>query len=593
VQSGQRPPVRWIRENEFDPRLAFWTRANISEVLPEPPSPLGFDSVFEGACVSGWRDVLIHRLGMEQHELDPDRVEAVGVFGGYGYLGAALFRVWAGRTPGMTPTTIDEFYFGDRPDVPPYVAEPWHVNPHTTEVMTRWLQWATVDLDQGELEADREESLRIRAQRPDYSALSDDELFDYVVSMRPLLRRMFNQHINQSAAASVGPGILGQVCAAIGQPGSAMALMSGLGHVDSAEPAYAMWDLSRTVRASPALTRLFDEGVHGLLERADGDDDATVSEFADAIGRFLAEFGSRGPNEWDLVADVWEVAPATALAAIDRMRAVDDADSPALEHEARERTRAATEADVRAALEGNTEALAAFEIGLRSASTFLRGRERSKTTIVRVIHEMRLATRELGRRFTDRGAFNEPSDIHLLFLDELSELIAGNLPDVTDTIPPRAEYYAWLKGLEPPFIINGPPPPNTTWPAKDAHVLATLGVGDTVSGVPGCPGQAQGRARVILDPTDPSGLEAGDVLVAPGTDPSWTPLFVGAAGVVVDVGAALSHAVIVSRELGIPCVPSAAQASKRIVDGSIIHVDGDAGIVTVVALPDHAGAAPA
>ena len=65
-------------------------------------------------------------------------------------------------------------------------------------------------------------------------------------------------------------------------------------------------------------------------------------------------------------------------------------------------------------------------------------------------------------------------------------------------------------------------------------------------------------------------------------DSSWTPLFVPAAGVVVDVGAALSHAIIVSRELGIPCVVSATDATKRIPDGAMIRVDGDTGVVTVL-----------
>ena len=80
-------------------------------------------------------------------------------------------------------------------------------------------------------------------------------------------------------------------------------------------------------------------------------------------------------------------------------------------------------------------------------------------------------------------------------------------------------------------------------------------------------------------------IEPGDILVAPATDPSWTPLFVPAAAVVVDVGALLSHSIIVSRELGIPCVPSALDASRRIPDGSIVEVDGDRGVVTLVELP--------
>ena len=81
------------------------------------------------------------------------------------------------------------------------------------------------------------------------------------------------------------------------------------------------------------------------------------------------------------------------------------------------------------------------------------------------------------------------------------------------------------------------------------------------------------------------GLGPGDVLVAPITDPSWTPLFLAAEAVVVDVGATMSHAVIVSRELGIPCVVSAVGATRSIPDGATIEVDGNSGTVTVIELP--------
>ena len=87
---------------------------------------------------------------------------------------------------------------------------------------------------------------------------------------------------------------------------------------------------------------------------------------------------------------------------------------------------------------------------------------------------------------------------------------------------------------------------------------------------------------MITDPGDPFALEPGDVLVAPQTDPSWTPLFVPAAGVVVDVGAMNSHAVIVSRELGIPCAVSVTGAPARIPDGAMVEVDGGAGTVTLL-----------
>ena len=90
---------------------------------------------------------------------------------------------------------------------------------------------------------------------------------------------------------------------------------------------------------------------------------------------------------------------------------------------------------------------------------------------------------------------------------------------------------------------------------------------------------------MILDPSDPTALEPGDVLIAPITDPVWTPLFVTAAAVVVDVGAQISHAVIVSRELGLPCVVSVTDATRKIPDGATVRVDGTAGTVTVLDVP--------
>ena len=86
----------------------------------------------------------------------------------------------------------------------------------------------------------------------------------------------------------------------------------------------------------------------------------------------------------------------------------------------------------------------------------------------------------------------------------------------------------------------------------------------------------------MLDPADPRGLAPGEILVAPLTDPSGTPLFVAAEGVVVDVGAVMSHAVIVSRELGIPCAVSVTNATRRIPDGALIEVDGSTGTVRIL-----------
>jgi pyruvate,water dikinase len=86
----------------------------------------------------------------------------------------------------------------------------------------------------------------------------------------------------------------------------------------------------------------------------------------------------------------------------------------------------------------------------------------------------------------------------------------------------------------------------------------------------------------VLDPYRGTPPSAGEILVAPITDPGWTPLFVPAAGVVVEVGGELSHAVIVARELGIPAVVAAAGACSTLRDGDVVEMDGSSGLVRVV-----------
>ena len=109
-----------------------------------------------------------------------------------------------------------------------------------------------------------------------------------------------------------------------------------------------------------------------------------------------------------------------------------------------------------------------------------------------------------------------------------------------------------------------------------------LGAGDSLAGMPGCPGQAEGIARVILDSNDPTALEPGDILVAPITDPSWTPLFMVASAVVVNTGSMGSHAMIVARELGIPCVAGLPGATTMFKSGDLLRVDGAKGTIEVL-----------
>jgi phosphohistidine swiveling domain-containing protein len=229
------------------------------------------------------------------------------------------------------------------------------------------------------------------------------------------------------------------------------------------------------------------------------------------------------------------------------------------------------------------EARGQLDAGLRAARVLLAARERSKTTLIMLVHEARLALQELGRRMLDAGHFRTSADFTLLRLDEFPPFIddpASYAAEVAD----RRAWFDEIAALEPPFITDGEPAPPSTWRRRTVEDLPPVVAGEVLQGIGSCAGTATGRARVIHDPEDADDLEPGDVLVAAQTDPSWTPLFLGATAVIVDVGAPMSHASIVSRELGIPCVVSAQHASRRIPDGALVTVDGANGVITVQSL---------
>lgn len=541
---------RWITDLEPSQKFPVYTRANAGEVLPDPASPLAWTLVWEPGVVEGWADANVSAGTVVRTEFTSVPPEVVGLFGGYLYINGSLARLFGVRGPGLTAEMIDFVYFGEHPDVPKYVHEDWHDDPAATERLGAWMGEVLTAADLPGHRDDQARANQTRSDRGDLGALTDAELVERARSLIPFVRHLFWRHLDTTAGTSVGPGALGAIAEAMGDPSIVLTLITGIGDVDSALPSLAMWELSRLP--------------------------ADSAEFRQGFEAFLAEYGSRGPNEWDIRSEVWETKPALALALIEAMRPAADSESPAARNAKNVAKREALEAQIRAALADQPEALGTFELALRSAHLYMAGRERAKTNIIKVIHEMRMAMRELAVRHD-----YTMSEVCMLLADELDAFVAA--PDeFRARLTAREEQYLELFQLDPPFIVNGSVKPLSQWARRGGPEASKAVVGDVLSGVPGSPGVATGRARVILDPADPLALEPGDVLIAPITDPAWTPLFVPAAAVVVNVGAQVSHAVIVSRELGIPCVVSVLDATQRIPDGALVTVDGTTGTVTLV-----------
>ncbi len=581
-------PERWLTDTEPNRIYTLWSRGNAGEIYPDPISPLSGTSVFLTAGELGYQDAMVQGGTMDYEELDKGTANNImASFGGYLYLNMSISRLFGVRCPGMTPEMVDQQYYGELTGIPSYASEarPGDESPAHSERLGAWIgAFVFGREDVPELLQQRAEVQRIIASRPPIEDQTEAQLSEHMHAFDELYREMFCLHILVSAAVGFGIGTVHGVCEAIGQPSLAMTLIAGVGDVDSAAPSHAMWEMARTIDGDAGLTAAFDAGVAGVVERVARLDTPAAATFQAQLADFLARFGSRGPNEWELRSRVWGTHPEVALAAVDRMRGMDAGESPAASHAARAAEREAGTAAVRAALAESPEALAQFDAGLRSALVFGAARERCKTTLILVVHELRTAARELGRRWVADGLLDHVEQVFMLTDAELPRF-RSEAAALRAAVEEREPQYLALWDLEPPFIVVLDPPPLSQFALRADHTAEAAVVGTVLTGIPGCAGVARGRARIITDPSDPFALEPGDILVAPLTDPAWTPLFVPAAAVVVDVGAQITHAVIVSRELGIPCVVSVTDATYKIPDGALVEVDGAAGTVTVIELP--------
>ncbi len=218
---------------------------------------------------------------------------------------------------------------------------------------------------------------------------------------------------------------------------------------------------------------------------------------------------------------------------------------------------------------------------IREARYFIKLRENSRFYHIMGFGLARKKILETERQLIGQGKLRCNDDIFYLEWQELDDLKSGSLGwrDVEDRIRTRRLQRIRLSKQGAPKTIGFENVTDET-PLIDATCLK----GQTAS-----PGSYEGRARVILDPTSDVNLEPGEILVAPYTDPAWTPLFLTANAAVVEVGSYLSHAGTVAREYAMPCIVDVRGCTSRIRTGDLVRVDGATGEVWIVETTDEAG----
>jgi phosphohistidine swiveling domain-containing protein len=349
-------------------------------------------------------------------------------------------------------------------------------------------------------------------------------------------------------------------------------VLRGLPHNPTTEMNLALWALAQEVRGDPATVRTIRETPPAQLAH-DYRSGTLPPRLQAELTNFLRAYGHRGVAEIDLGLPRWSEDPTYVLGVLANYLRLDNPDL-------------APDVQFRRAVQGAEEMVAALA---RRATTkgHLRGvlvgfllkrardlaglREVPKFFAVLILAQARALLWEIGEELTRSGRLERAEDIYFVTLPEAQVALAGK--DLHSVVRERrATYEHELSRRHVPRVLLS----DGTEPTAEA-VLDAVADG-ALRGTPASPGTVTAKARVILDPTG-ARLEPGEILVAPSTDPGWTPLFLTAGGLVMEMGGAMSHGAVVAREYGIPAVVGVPDATERIITGQRITVDGSAGMI--------------
>jgi pyruvate,water dikinase len=339
----------------------------------------------------------------------------------------------------------------------------------------------------------------------------------------------------------------------------AAGLMAGGGGVTSAQHGYRLVELAQLASTELAARAAV---VGGEMVDSLPDD----SPFLRALSRFLAEFGHRGIYEAELANPRWIEDPSFLLDQVRQILLEGAASAPASDR------RRAAEAELRK-LPFTAQMVARWLAQRARRSAALR--EAGKSALIAIALPVRMILLEYGRRLVMAGVIDAAEDVFHLSRADLETYVRGDW-DGSDF----RELVAQRRSLREERLAS-PPPADLMVEGRTGLRLEGQGqaASATLRGIRAAPGRACGPARLIHHPSEAQRLQRGDVLVAPSTDPGWTPLFLRTAAVVTEVGGFLSHGAIVAREFGIPAVVNVPRVLSTLVDGEMVCVDGDTGTI--------------
>ncbi|WP_182443490.1 rifamycin-inactivating phosphotransferase [Streptacidiphilus sp. PB12-B1b] len=351
--------------------------------------------------------------------------------------------------------------------------------------------------------------------------------------------------------------------------------LSAPGNITS-EMGLALLDVADVIRPHPQLVAFLqgveDEGfLDGLAKLPGG------SEARDAIEAYLDRYGMRCVGEIDITRPRWRERPSTLVPLIlDNVRNFGPGAAEQRFEQGRRRAQQKEQdvlARLRALPDGDRKADETKRM-IDRVRTFIGYREYPKYGIVCRYFLYKQALLAEAERLVQAGVLPRPEDVFHLTFQEFRDAVRSNRVDGR-LIRQRKEAFRSYHALTPPRVLTSDGEALT-----GAYRRTDVPTGALV-GLPVSAGTVEGRARVVLDLAQ-ADLEAGDILVTTFTDPSWSPLFVGVAGLVTEVGGLMTHGAVIAREYGLPAVVGVEQATRLIRDGQRIRVHGTDGYVELL-----------
>ncbi|MGO4191419.1 PEP/pyruvate-binding domain-containing protein [Arthrobacter sp. YAF17] len=365
--------------------------------------------------------------------------------------------------------------------------------------------------------------------------------------------------------------------------GALQPVLRGLPNNVTTEMDLALWQLAAAIRADAAAVAVFDDaafdgaGVPELVRRYRARELPAVVQ--SGLAGFLGRYGHRAVAEIDLGMPRWADDPSHILGVLaNYLRLEDPGQAPD-----RQFSKAAREAEAQverlAAAAGERSRLhaALVRAALKRTRMFAGLRELPKYHIVEALAAVRRQLQAIGTELASAGRIGEADDVFFLDLAEVREGLAGR--PLQHLVAQRREDYEQELGRRhiPRVLLSDGTEPEAL---QTGDAGAKAGTPGLLTGTPASAGTVTATARVILDPHG-ARLEPGEILVAPSTDPGWTPLFLTAGALVMEMGGPNSHGAVVAREYGIPAVVGVPDATSLIATGHSITVDGAAGTVVL------------